>query len=823
MPITISPSENIETVVNIPICLEASAIHIIPQEDERCIDLTPTGPNWTFSSTNCMWKKISGSSSVPYVLDAPASVASTIYSRQPFYIYAGNFTFTTPPAPNRFYASFVGTRDDLGRFYGWYIYKNCGNQSPSACNATTSGDSSQNWKSFIIVADTIVTPTPQGVNAFEYFRVRSDGINLYWDYNHATRWDFGVYVIPLPESTFFDFYLNSAMVNNEWWSIKTFRGTFQGEVPLTWTAPIGGTISGTGNTRCFTASTPGAYQVCVDTEFDEPVCVNIDVNTLYIEPIGFDCDECAFTSDVVSFRSNGGINGVLTAVDEFGQPSGTVIDSLTWRAPNTPANVTLTYTLADSTATCDIHIIERLELLNVEGNIISGLVPGETLQLYTNYPENSVRWENLTCQNIVSPLGLITIPKVPGDSCFGALDCTIRARIVDVPDQVCNNIITSSEEGVAFLDFRIIVDPVFPTPDLGGPVPTKWKPEVPDYRVIVNQIEGGCDETYIRNKVAIQRWTVNYTGLAYDYTSPCDPIPCCDDPIGTVGGYTPELQVAKRLDDFWNYVLGESGYFTVIDLKTGVVWKKVRFETKMERDHINWRRIHSRSITFIWNPCCVGAPAGGVCPHNTVVLDSQPPNTVLGLTYLVVDYSELTIFWDKAIDNIGVKGYEIEVDGGKAIDVGRARFYNHTGLQPFSEHTYRVRAYDFAGNYSDWSAPLVATTPFADIINPTIPTNFFASAPSTSEIDLLWDASSDNIAVTGYQLLIDGVVLDVGLVTAHAHTGLDPGSCHSYHIRAYDAAGNKSPWSGELRNCTRASVMDSGSFVVEGGDPVIEA
>jgi hypothetical protein len=79
-----------------------------------------------------------------------------------------------------------------------------------------------------------------------------------------------------------------------------------------------------------------------------------------------------------------------------------------------------------------------------------------------------------------------------------------------------------------------------------------------------------------------------------------------------------------------------------------------------------------------------------------------------------------------------------------------------------------------------------------DIIQPSTPANLQATAISTSQINLSWNTSSDNIGVTGYKIYRDGIqVADVSN-TAYQDTGLSSSTTYSYTVSAYDAAGNES-------------------------------
>src|SRR3989344_4287816 len=76
---------------------------------------------------------------------------------------------------------------------------------------------------------------------------------------------------------------------------------------------------------------------------------------------------------------------------------------------------------------------------------------------------------------------------------------------------------------------------------------------------------------------------------------------------------------------------------------------------------------------------------------------------------------------------------------------------------------------------------------------PSIPTGFTATAISSSQINLLWIASTDNVGVAGYKVFRGGVqIATVTTGTSYSNTGLSQATTYSYTVSAYDAAGNNS-------------------------------
>ena len=75
----------------------------------------------------------------------------------------------------------------------------------------------------------------------------------------------------------------------------------------------------------------------------------------------------------------------------------------------------------------------------------------------------------------------------------------------------------------------------------------------------------------------------------------------------------------------------------------------------------------------------------------------------------------------------------------------------------------------------------------------------------SSQINLSWSASTDNVGVTGYQIYRGGTLLTTVTGTSYSNTGLTPSTSYSYYVRATDAAGNFSGNSNTASATTQAA------------------
>jgi len=139
-----------------------------------------------------------------------------------------------------------------------------------------------------------------------------------------------------------------------------------------------------------------------------------------------------------------------------------------------------------------------------------------------------------------------------------------------------------------------------------------------------------------------------------------------------------------------------------------------------------------------------------------------------------------------------VAGYQVFRDGAPVANVTTGTSYADTGLSDGTSYQYTVAAYDAAGNVSAQSPAVTAVTP--DVTPPSVPGGLAAAATSSgSEVDLSWNASTDNVGVAGYQVFRDGTpVAEVTSGTSYADTGLSDATSYQYTVAAYDAAGNVS-------------------------------
>lgn len=141
--------------------------------------------------------------------------------------------------------------------------------------------------------------------------------------------------------------------------------------------------------------------------------------------------------------------------------------------------------------------------------------------------------------------------------------------------------------------------------------------------------------------------------------------------------------------------------------------------------------------------------------------------------------------WDPSTDNLGLVHYEVYKDEAKLATTNDTH-YRIRYLVPHTNHTFKVRAFDFLGTPSAFT-PLFKLE--QDTTSPTIPGNFRVSSPGFTKVYLAWDFSSDESGISGYELLCNGEVLAFTNKTHYLVINLVVTEAYSFAVRAKDMNG----------------------------------
>ncbi|MBH5316296.1 M4 family metallopeptidase [Paenibacillus sp. GSMTC-2017] len=180
--------------------------------------------------------------------------------------------------------------------------------------------------------------------------------------------------------------------------------------------------------------------------------------------------------------------------------------------------------------------------------------------------------------------------------------------------------------------------------------------------------------------------------------------------------------------------------------------------------------------------------------------DTQAPTVPTGLASSGVTNTSVSLAWNASTDNVAVTGYEVYRGTVLAATVtGTTASIN--GLTAGTTYNFTIKAKDAAGNKSAASSVLPVTTTSStpvDIVAPSVPTGLASSGVTASSVSLAWNASTDNVAVTGYEVY-RGTVLAASVTgTSATISGLTAGTTYTFTVKARDAAGNVSAASSAL-------------------------
>ncbi|WP_052339442.1 fibronectin type III domain-containing protein [Gorillibacterium massiliense] len=250
--------------------------------------------------------------------------------------------------------------------------------------------------------------------------------------------------------------------------------------------------------------------------------------------------------------------------------------------------------------------------------------------------------------------------------------------------------------------------------------------------------------------------------------------------IWTLPGIPQNIRIqsgSSSVELVWDEVTGATGYDietnnTVIDNGNITSYTEKNLNPNMQRTF----RIRAKN-------------SSGPGAWSSVVAKSTLPGTA-GSLRAVPDDTSISLTWDAVS---GAESYDLEVDGTVVTGIAGTQ-YMHGGLASNTTHTYRIKSVNREGA-SEWSGSVTATT------LPSIPLNLRATAGS-SNISVAWDEVA---GATGYDIEVDGAVLDNGSGTTYLHSGLSTNAEHTYRVRAKNGP-NIGKWSASITRTTLSDV-----------------
>jgi len=187
--------------------------------------------------------------------------------------------------------------------------------------------------------------------------------------------------------------------------------------------------------------------------------------------------------------------------------------------------------------------------------------------------------------------------------------------------------------------------------------------------------------------------------------------------------------------------------------------------------------------------------------------DTQSPSAPSNLVSSSITTTGFNLSWTASTDNVGVAGYNVYKNGVFAVSSGSTSA-SVTGLAPNTTYSITVKGVDASGNASAASNALNVTTS-TDTQAPSVPTALVSNNIMGTSFTLSWTASTDNVAVTGYDVYKNGVLATSVSTTSASITGLSLSTTYSMTVKAKDGANNASAASTALNVTTSNQVMIS--------------
>ena len=141
-------------------------------------------------------------------------------------------------------------------------------------------------------------------------------------------------------------------------------------------------------------------------------------------------------------------------------------------------------------------------------------------------------------------------------------------------------------------------------------------------------------------------------------------------------------------------------------------------------------------------------------PLSATTVDATPPSVPSNLQGTAASTSRIDLTWTASTDNAGVTGYRVYRNGSQVGDHGRDRLFRHGACRGHELQLPRSQPTMTKAICLPRAVRVAVYT--ADATAPSVPSNLQGTAASTSQINLTWTASSDNLGVTGYRVYRNG-------------------------------------------------------------------
>ncbi|WP_345145969.1 endonuclease [Flavobacterium ginsengiterrae] len=167
-------------------------------------------------------------------------------------------------------------------------------------------------------------------------------------------------------------------------------------------------------------------------------------------------------------------------------------------------------------------------------------------------------------------------------------------------------------------------------------------------------------------------------------------------------------------------------------------------------------------------------------------------NTVAGYSYAMFNGSSNQVF-TTAFLNILLAWHAQDPVSAREIARNNAIYARQNNRNPFIDHPEYVNQI--------WGG----TSGSGDTTAPSTPTSLASTAKTATSITLTWNASTDNVGVTGYDVYANSALKTTVSGTTATISDLTASTAYSIYVKAKDAAGNTSASSNTINVTTNSS------------------
>lgn len=125
-----------------------------------------------------------------------------------------------------------------------------------------------------------------------------------------------------------------------------------------------------------------------------------------------------------------------------------------------------------------------------------------------------------------------------------------------------------------------------------------------------------------------------------------------------------------------------------------------------------------------------------------------------------------------------------------------------------ASYTFQGNRNPFIDNPSYVNQIWGGQAPTTDTQTPSTVTNLTVSGKTTNTVSLTWNASTDNVGVSSYDVYMNGSLKTNVVSTSTTVSGLNPSTTYNFYVKAKDAAGNVSANSSTVSATTNAGTTN---------------